>query len=524
MAAGEGVPALAPCQLGAAFGFSLAAALWALAAVLAPQRKDDKLPVAEDPKAQPAPKSLSIFKDNALVRCLRLERAALAAHRTTFRAWTELGAIMGLFYLCDRSQVLGVSTKSYERDTFAFICLAVLAHGWASSMGASKHTGYLNRDQTEEWKGIMQVLFLLYHYFEAREVYNWIRVFIAAYVWMTGFGNFSYYYIRQDFTMGRFAQMMWRLNFFVFVTCASMNNSYMLYYICPMHTLFTLFLYGALRVKSEMNSTNVGVAVKIGGCVALVMGLWEFKEVFYAVWTPLLPLVGYVNPAKPDGDPMHEWFFRSGLDRYVWIYGMLVAYMHPWVSRQLECIDNMQKTARYAVTGVILAVALGVGKVWWDQCLVLEKFDYNAVHPFTSWVPITLWIVLRNLLPSFRGHHMEFFAFLGRITLETYICQFHIWLHSGVPNAQPGKLLEVVPGYPLLNFMVVTVGYVFVAMRAFDITNTLKKAHVPAGTGTEQQLAANVVTGAVLFAALYVAGLVLYEVEWLSGGEGEEIV
>lgn len=52
-----------------------------------------------------------------------------------------------------------------------------------------------------------QVLFLMYHYFEAREFYNAIRVFIAAYVWMTGFGNFSYYYVRKDFSLGRFAQV-----------------------------------------------------------------------------------------------------------------------------------------------------------------------------------------------------------------------------------------------------------------------------------------------------------------------------
>ncbi len=49
----------------------------------------------------------------------------------------------------------------------------------------------------------MQVLFLLYHYFEAREAYNAIRVFIAGYVWMTGFGNFSYYYRTNDFGIGR---------------------------------------------------------------------------------------------------------------------------------------------------------------------------------------------------------------------------------------------------------------------------------------------------------------------------------
>ena len=47
------------------------------------------------------------------------------------------------------------------------------------------------------------MLFLLYHYFEAREVYNAIRVFIAGYVWMTGYGNFLYYYKTKDFSFGR---------------------------------------------------------------------------------------------------------------------------------------------------------------------------------------------------------------------------------------------------------------------------------------------------------------------------------
>lgn len=96
----------------------------------------------------------------------------------------------------------------------------------------------------------MQILFLLYHYFEAKEMYNAIRIFIAAYVWMTGFGNFSYYYTRQDFSLGRFVQMMWRLNFFVFFCCVALNNSYVLYYICPMHTLFTIMLYRAQPPRS----------------------------------------------------------------------------------------------------------------------------------------------------------------------------------------------------------------------------------------------------------------------------------
>lgn len=47
----------------------------------------------------------------------------------------------------------------------------------------------------------------MYHYFAATEIYNAIRIFIAAYVWMTGFGNFSYYYIRKDFSLARFVQV-----------------------------------------------------------------------------------------------------------------------------------------------------------------------------------------------------------------------------------------------------------------------------------------------------------------------------
>jgi hypothetical protein len=50
----------------------------------------------------------------------------------------------------------------------------------------SQEIKHLQREQTEEWKGWMQIMFLLYHYFEASSTYNAIRIYIAAYVWMTG--------------------------------------------------------------------------------------------------------------------------------------------------------------------------------------------------------------------------------------------------------------------------------------------------------------------------------------------------
>ncbi len=60
---------------------------------------------------------------------------------------------------------------------------------------------------------VAQVLFLLYHYYEAREIYNAIRIFIAGYVWMTGFGNFSYYYKTGNYSFSRLSFLvLWMKN------------------------------------------------------------------------------------------------------------------------------------------------------------------------------------------------------------------------------------------------------------------------------------------------------------------------
>ena len=60
---------------------------------------------------------------------------------------------------------------------------------------------------------------------------------------MTGYGNFSYFYKYNDFSPWRVCKMLFRLNFLVLMILMVMNTDYMLYYICPMHTLWFLSVY-----------------------------------------------------------------------------------------------------------------------------------------------------------------------------------------------------------------------------------------------------------------------------------------
>ena len=68
--------------------------------------------------------------------------------------------------------------------------------------------------------------------------------------------------------------------------------------------------------------------------------------------------------------PRAEWYFRSSLDRYIWIFGMLCGWAHPLGDGLLQRIDALSLRSRVFVRALILAATAAVAVLW---CAISPK-------------------------------------------------------------------------------------------------------------------------------------------------------
>ena len=395
-------------------------------------------------------------------------------------ALLQLSFILLFVFLMDSDNRLSwqlIGDKSYIRDTFAFICilLCLLAYPSLTATGEKGSGSILNRDQTEEWKGWMQILFVLYHYFAAKELYNLIRVFIAAYVFLTGYGNFFFFQKYADYSFVRLAKMLFRLNFFVLFVCVAMNREYMQYYVCALHTTFFMFVYVFMGVWQSRNKDTLILTLKFIVAFLALFLIWDYPQTgLFNVLFSHFSLFYWKNS-------LHEWLFRSTLDHYVTIIGMLVACNIHHLTNLYAYIERQGKTTQRIIYIAAVAAASTVLYLWYAYCLLLPKGTYNRLNPYTTFIPILAFIFLRNLTPWLRTHNLFLFTWCGRITLETYILQFHVWLSDDAAT-----LVFYTGSYdwPLVNFVIASAVYIGLAWLVFHLTTAVSDALIPKNATT----------------------------------------
>ncbi|XP_051245734.1 N-acetylneuraminate 9-O-acetyltransferase [Dicentrarchus labrax] len=401
--------------------------------------------------------------------------------KAPFQALCRMGVIMGYFYLCDRADVFMKEQKFYTHSTFFIPLIYIFVLGVFYSEN-SKETKLLNREQTDEWKGWMQLVILIYHISGASAfipVYMHVRVLVAAYLFQTGYGHFSFFWLKGDFGLYRVCQVLFRLNFLVLVLCVVMNRPYQFYYFVPLVTFWFVVIYGTLAMwpqilqKKANNSGmwHLGVLTKLLGLLLFICFFafsQGFFESIFSVWpiSKLFELNGSI----------HEWWFRWKLDRFAVIHGMLFAFIY-LVLQKRQVLSEGKGEALFSakISNLLLflsVVSFITYSIWASSCKT--KTECNEMHPYISVVQILAFILIRNIPGYARSIYSSFFSWFGKISLELFICQYHIWLAADTKG-----ILVLIPGNPSLNIMVSTFIFVCVAHEISLITNDLAQVVIP---------------------------------------------
>ncbi|KAI4878598.1 hypothetical protein NFI96_029293, partial [Prochilodus magdalenae] len=418
----------------------------------------------------------------------------------------KMGLIMLYFFLCDRADIFMKEQKFYTHSTFFIPLIYIFMLGVFYSEN-SKETKLLNREQTDEWKGWMQLVILIYHISGASAfipVYMHVRVLVAAYLFQTGYGHFSFFWLKGDFGLYRVCQVLFRLNFLVVVLCLVMDRPYQFYYFVPLVTFWFAVIYATmamwpqiLQIKANGNVFwHVALLFKLLGLLLFICFFaysQEFFESVFSVWpiSKLFELQGSI----------HEWWFRWKLDRFAVIHGMVFAFVY-LVLQKCQILSEGKGEPLFSnrISNCLLfisVVSFITYSIWASNCK--NKTECNEMHPYISVVQILAFVLIRNIPGYARSMYSSFFAWFGKISLELFICQYHIWLAADTKG-----ILVLIPGIPSLNIIISTFIFVCVAHEISQITNDLAQVAIPKESAAlvKRLLAAGVFLGLVLLLSM----------------------
>ena len=291
---------------------------------------------------------------------------------------------------------------------------------------------FLPRDQTDEWKGWMQFIILIYHYTGASKVlgiYEIVRLLVASYLFMTGFGHTVFFYQKSDYSLRRVALVLVRLNLLSCVLPYIMRTDYLFYYFAPLVTFWFVVIYLTMRIGQSHNYNTAFLLGKFVVSAILVNALVRIPRVLEAIFF-VLKITCRIHW------DVTEWRFRVLLDIFIVYVGMLsgILYVKFSAAQSLErhrahaVFNTVQRHVFYVrITLVMIALAVG-GGFWALTSRATDKHHYNHWHPYVSGFPILSFIFLRNADRNLRSFYSSIFAWLGRCSLETFTLQFHIWL------------------------------------------------------------------------------------------------
>ncbi|KAF5550888.1 o-acetyltransferase CAS1 [Fusarium napiforme] len=308
-------------------------------------------------------------------------------------------------YYADRTQMMAKGSKLWQLKDFVALCIPCIAIMLATIRGIKSPVledlsvdmqesdqPFLSRDQTDEWKGWIQALILIYH-------------------WTGAHGGSTYVLIRNDFSFNRVAATLLRLNILSCCLAYFMDTDYMFYHFPSLLSFWFLVIYATMAIRPRHNGDLQVMLAKI--CMSCLLVSMIFMGTPLTRWAfEILSTVFKIQWSYK------EWHRHVTLDMLIVYAGMLTAV----ANRHLKQSIHLGLRVTLALAGFFATIH------YLYATAGLRMAAYSKWHPYVSLVPILGFIAMRNVSGPVRNYHSKAMAWLGRCSLETYILQFHILL------------------------------------------------------------------------------------------------
>jgi hypothetical protein len=371
--------------------------------------------------------------------------------RSLLPSFAAIGIALSYSFFADRSQLFAKVQKIYYHNelitiiSFSFAVGLLTIRKTEAALARNTSTRdvfvtsvstFLSREQTDEWKGWMQVIVLLYHWIVPKTelpLYISLRLCVASYLFITAYGHTMYFYRERDYTLRRVFGVLLRLNLLPVILSYQMYNSYLFYVFAPLATFWFLVIWATLYFGSELNHKPSFLLAKLALSASLITLSHSHAQPTDKIFNLLRSLFS-INWNAGD------WRNLVTLDAYIPFVGMLVALLHVWYqntssSTSLKGFDRPEKG--WSSSPVLMAVPYLRPVAIFASIIIVPGFvilvsrspdegDYNWWAAIISPLPILAYAVLRNCHPVFRDHYSTAFAWLGRCSLETWTLSFHI--------------------------------------------------------------------------------------------------
>ncbi|KAL4702687.1 hypothetical protein ACJJTC_018310 [Scirpophaga incertulas] len=400
-------------------------------------------------------------------------------------AVAKLGLLLAYFYLCDRTNFFMKENKYYSEWSFWLPVGYVFALGLFFT-DESRSSKVMHRDQTNEWKGWMQLVILVYQVTGASKVlpiYMLVRCLVSAYLFLTGYGHFYYTWQNGDTGLVRYFRLMFRLNFLAAMLCLTMNRPYQFYSFVPLVSFWYTLMFVILALPPHISPASTHtvesrpyqylyVALKVFGLLGIVTVLYMSEVFFQKIFVTRPWKALFVN----SDDDIRQWWLDWKQDRYSMTFGIIFAMAYLLAQRYNLLDDNNHSnlfTPGLSLSATLLAF-IGVGSYVTFTFFCTSSYDCNEIHSYVVFLPIVSYIILRNVSGALRMRHSSMFAWFGSITLELFASQSHIWL-----AADTHGVLVLIPSAPILNLILTSYIFVCTAHELHKLTAVILPYAVP---------------------------------------------